>query len=396
MRRKKYLLCVIVGILFFIAAEAADNQSRSVEKGILFRYPCGKGDAEYEFYVEGLGEKREKISLTVPEQQMTKEQFEESIPEIKEELNKRILGDNPSLLEVRTDLELLTELEGYGISISWNSEAPEIISRLGTVYGDEVSKDGHNVILRAELSCGNIEEVIELPVTVYPQTDTKEERFRNILERNVRRNRREREILLPAEFEDKTLSYRSASHGQNMVLLFLGVIGAICLWLKEKSDQREQKKQREENLLFVYQELVSGFLILMGAGYPTKAAWKKLTKDLEMNTKEPMQILVREMQIAVNQMETGTPEAQAYAAFGRRCGVRCYIRFASLLESNLNTGGKNLRNLLEAEMDEAFKQRTDLAKRRGEEASSKLLLPMFGMLGVVMVMVIAPAFLSIS
>lgn len=53
-----------------------------------------------------------------------------------------------------------------------------------------------------------------------------------------------------------------------------------------------------------------------------------------------------------------------------------------------------MRKLLESEVEEAFKQRADLAKRKGEELSSKLLLPMFGMLAVVMVIVVAPAFLS--
>jgi hypothetical protein len=50
--------------------------------------------------------------------------------------------------------------------------------------------------------------------------------------------------------------------------------------------------------------------------------------------------------------------------------------------------------MLETEMEEAFRQRAELARKRGEEASSKLLLPLFGMLGIVMVMVAAPAFLS--
>lgn len=43
-------------------------------------------------------------------------------------------------------------------------------------------------------------------------------------------------------------------------------------------------------------------------------------------------------------------------------------------------------------METAFRQRKELALRKGEEASTKLLIPMFLMLGVVMVMVVAPAF----
>ena len=72
------------------------------------------------------------------------------------------------------------------------------------------------------------------------------------------------------------------------------------------------------------------------------------------------------------------------------------MRFASLITSSLQTGGRNTRKLLEEEMEEAFKQRKDLARRRGEEASTKLLLPMFLILGTVMIMVVAPAFLTLG
>ena len=81
-----------------------------------------------------------------------------------------------------------------------------------------------------------------------------------------------------------------------------------------------------------------------------------MTKDMETafegEAAERNLVLLREMKITINQMETGIPETRAYADFGKRCGIRCYIRFASLLESCVQTGGKNLRNLLEAEMEE--------------------------------------------
>jgi len=51
---------------------------------------------------------------------------------------------------------------------------------------------------------------------------------------------------------------------------------------------------------------------------------------------------------------------------------------------------------LEAEMWQAFEERKALAKRQGEEAGTKLLLPMMGMLVVVMVIVIAPALMSMQ
>ncbi len=51
--------------------------------------------------------------------------------------------------------------------------------------------------------------------------------------------------------------------------------------------------------------------------------------------------------------------------------------------------------MLELEMNDAFEQRKTTAKRLGEEAGTKLLLPLFLLLGIVMVIVIVPALTAI-
>ena len=62
----------------------------------------------------------------------------------------------------------------------------------------------------------------------------------------------------------------------------------------------------------------------------------------------------------------------------------------------MRTGTRGMRQLLEEEMALALEQRKDLAKRQGEEAGTKLLLPLFIMLGIVMVMIVVPAWMSIQ
>ena len=54
-------------------------------------------------------------------------------------------------------------------------------------------------------------------------------------------------------------------------------------------------------------------------------------------------------------------------------------------------GARNLLAMLELEMEDAFEQRKTTARRLGEEAGTKLLLPLFIMLGIVMIIVIVPA-----
>ena len=392
--RIRALICVMAGILLYLLAEMVDSADTSVENGLLLRNSCGKGEQIYTFSVDGLKNGAETdVVITVPEQRMTREEFLLRIPEMAEVLCERILGENPSLYEVRTDLNLIKELPEYGAAVIWDSSDPEIINALGEVNGK--TEEGCVVHLYARLEHGDLTESLEIPVTVYPQVETMEDRFLGMLEELVHAAPEHVEIILPTEFEGQKLTYRAASGRQNQILPVLGMVAAVCMLLKEKSDEKAGKKQRDARLMEDYPDLVSEFLILTGAGYPAKAAWKKLELHYRKDKHWELHPLYEEMQIAVHQMETGMAETRVYAEFGRRCQLRCYVKFASLLESSVNTGGKQLRKLLEAEVEEAFQQRMDQAKRKGEELSSKLLLPMFGILCVVMTMVVAPAFLSV-
>lgn len=88
------------------------------------------------------------------------------------------------------------------------------------------------------------------------------------------------------------------------------------------------------------------------------------------------------------------PEGKAYEEFGKRCGIPSYMKLAALLEQNRKNGSKRLRDTLRVEMAEAFEQRKHQARRLGEEAGTKLLLPLFLLLAVVMVMVALPALME--
>lgn len=93
-------------------------------------------------------------------------------------------------------------------------------------------------------------------------------------------------------------------------------------------------------------------------------------------------------------IKAGISEYEAYEEFGHRCGTREYLKLASLLQTNLKRGTKRLRELLYQESYDAFEQRKNLAKQKGEEATTRLLIPMIMMLLVVMVIIMFPAVMS--
>ncbi len=397
-RYGKYGVCVGTGCILFFLAEFVETAENPVEKGVLRRNPCGQGDAVYEFYVDGLGsgENSMEVSVSVPEKRMNKEQFSDCVDEAVTILRQRMLGENASLQEVCHDLVLEKEIPEFGFRVSWESEKPEIISNMGLVENGNVPEAGEVVYLKTTLTCGEETEVFEIPVTVVKTGDSVLNQFMDCLEMLAGQNMEREEIALPEEFDGKTLTYRRKGHSQNILLILLGAVSAGCLYLKEFRDEQMKRKKREDSLLLDYPDLVSGFLILTGAGYSIKQALKKMTADRKKAGKNGLHPVYEEMQITLNQVETGTPEVQAYAEFGKRCGLQCYVKLAALLESAVNTGGKNMRKLMEDEMEAAFQKRTDFAKRKGEEASTRLLIPMFCMLGVVMVMVVSPALLALG
>ena len=66
------------------------------------------------------------------------------------------------------------------------------------------------------------------------------------------------------------------------------------------------------------------------------------------------------------------------------------------MTQNLRKGTRGLGLLLEQEAADAFEERKNLAKKYGEEAGTKLLLPMMIMFGIVVAVIMVPAMMSMQ
>lgn len=104
--------------------------------------------------------------------------------------------------------------------------------------------------------------------------------------------------------------------------------------------------------------------------------------------------LKQELKLLVRDLKNGILESVALDRFGKRCKSPFYIKFCAFLIQNQKKGNRDLAQMLEQEAKNAFLQKKQEARRLGEEAGTKLLLPMMGLLLIVMVIIILPAFLS--
>ena len=104
--------------------------------------------------------------------------------------------------------------------------------------------------------------------------------------------------------------------------------------------------------------------------------------------------LYKEIKLACHQLQNGMSEEQVYQDFGRRCGQMRYRRLSFLLSVHLKQGNQQLLMLLSQEADSAQEDRMSMARKAGEEAGTKLLLPMMLMMVVAMILVLLPAYIN--
>ena len=167
--------------------------------------------------------------------------------------------------------------------------------------------------------------------------------------------------------------------------------------VSENQKKKEKKKRESEEMRRDYPQIINRFSLYIGAGMSVRNAWQRITEDYRKNKERTgRRKAYEEMIYTENQMKNKAAESECYEEYGIRCGLSVYRRFGTLLSQNLRKGSKGLSELLKRETGEMFEERKKQARKLGEEAGTKLMIPLFMMLAVVFIIVIVPAFFTIQ
>lgn len=343
------------------------------------------------------------IQIQVKEQLYSKNQIEAFFKDARERLPDEILGENKSLENVWTDLELMDQLGENPTAIAWETSNGEYITPYGERTGTELEEDTLEMKITATLTLQDTEERVTFPIRLVQKKVNKEEAFINQVEEEIEQrqeeSRTEAVFKLPEEIDGVSLTWFKENTMSVGGMFFLIVLGAGLVYWKEEKDIEKQEKLRKEQMLLDYPDIVSKLTLLLGAGISLQRAWGKMIREY-MQKREKKQIKKRfiyeEMAFAYREMENGVSIQVALNHFGVRCDLPVYLKFSTLLAQNVKRGNRGLVENLQRESEEAFEERKAMAKMLGEQASTKLLLPMFLMLFMVLVVIMVPAFLSFS
>lgn len=365
--------------------------------GILFRRELGKGS-----YVEELELKSDvykgTVELEIEEKQPTKNEAKKLLEKAKKEIDATFLGENKALEQVMSDVILQDAYQDGMVAAEWSFDDYTYIGTDGVIKENELDEP-ELVEATAVLTCGEYQQIYRFSMQLCPCSVETEKGLRREIQKKIRQQPLEKsEITLPSDIAGIPLQWKKTGNMDGAVLSILGIVVCFLLPYGQKLEEQKQKKIILEKRKKDYPMLVEELSLFLAAGVTFTEAARKMTENYERRKKQTGKVqegyeLWKKLSY---EMRDGVREADAIMRFGKESGRKEYKKLALLLEQNRRQGSQHMIQQLEQENLIAFEMRKNQVKREGEEASVKLLFPMMGMLGIVIVILILPAMMTMK
>lgn len=404
---KKILLFMLCINTLAMALELEAAFGRKVgDEWKVERNGFGEGKKEAIFRMQVEGEKEEEVILQIAPQEYAKQELQKLFRQAMKVLEKEILDENETADHVGKDLHLPDHIAGFPFAVSWELERYDVMDMNGRIKREELRKQdpsGEGLLMRvtAVLHYGEEEALMDTEVKLFADAEKEAGIRERVLEAVQELDRESRErpyLILPEKIDGRKITWKQDAKKTSIPILMLGMIGSILLICQEKQKELQRKKEKEEQMMRDYPEIISQFTMLMGAGMTAKNVWKKVAEDYRKQCAGggKKRYAYEEILYTWQEMQGGIPETECYERFAGRCELLPYMKLGVLLSQNLKKGSRGLSQLLRMESVQAMEERKSRARRLGEEAGTRLLMPMLLMLIIVLMIVVVPAFLSIQ
>lgn len=312
-------------------------------------------------------------------------------------LAETVPAENEGLERVVGDLCFPETLPGICNDIYWSTDAPWLVTAEGEVLNGELTEPVP-VQITAELSYGSECRYFTRVITVFPKEYTEEEALLRAVQKELvlqeEASRTTGRFLLPEQVLGcRVEQEEETGFGIGGFLVLLALIIPLLLYSGYFGSLDTKRKERKEQAESSYTDFITKLSLLLAAGISVRKAFERLAEEYEKNH-GLQHVLTAELKVTRQELDNGCSETVAYEEFGRRIGVLAYRRMASLLTQNVSRGMQGMRNLLLQEAKEVMAQDKANIRMKGEQAGTKLLLPMMGLLFLVFAILLVPAFQS--
>ena len=401
--KKKLVQIGIICVLFIVLAVYVDATEHSVDENnrVIRASPGERGQSlelqlEAEDFFDGYHYKVE-----IPAQGVTQTEAEQYFEKARQEIDERFFEQGDCAEHVSHAVRMENRYVDRMVSAEWTFDSYQYIDIDGKLRENNL-KDNAIVQATVLLTCGAYEQEYVFSFMIVPPEFTKEEQLLNDIESAVTAegNRQgETYFQLPQKVDGVSLKWEEPKQHLLVKVLFFEIVIVVLLYFVEQEKKKTKEKERQDQMQLDYAEFVNKLLILLGSGMSLKQSLNRISaryfdKRQKNQTKE--RYLYEELLITNHEIEDGESERLAYQKFGERIGLNCYNRLIRILIQNLRTGSRGICELLGQEAAVALEARKALARKLGEEAGTKMLLPLIMMLGIVIAIIMVPAMQSFA
>ncbi len=399
-RYSQVLSIFFFGNLLCLCVACSIKTNGIVQEGAYIdRNSYGQGEKQVTLKAQIEGEETKKeINYTVDERRYTTEEINYLYEKAREQLMQVILGENASLEKVTENLVLPEEVEEYPFDIFWESSSYSLLQTDGTVINSMLTEP-EIVTLTAHFQYEEMKWEEIFPVQVYPAVYTEEEkwiqRIEESLESENQKSRTNQVMLLPEQIGTRKIIWEEVMEDSSGYFFLLLCITAVAVFYLKGREVEQSLEERRRDLILDYSEVVNKLILYLGAGMTIRNAFRKMGEDYKrQEISNQKRYAYEEILLLCYELQSGISEVEAYEHLGKRCQVQSYMKLSALLSQNLRKGSNDLLIMLRQEAANAFTERKNTARKFGEEAGTKLLIPMMMMLCIVMVIIMIPAYFS--
>jgi len=286
------------------------------------------------------------------------------------------------------------------VGVEWSYTPSGYIDCDGKILHENLPQDGILIVVQACLSCGAYEQVYTFPIRLEQAVPTEEEALLTELDSFFETQMQQEgttEIILPHEINGVPLKWKEKREYVSIQVLGLAILAVVFIGYFGKKEAKEREESRRKQVEYYYCEIVSQLAMLLEAGMTMRQAWQYIAKQYQekrsngITEESPLYEAVVRM---ARRISEGENERLVYEAFIEEINAPCYRRLMRTLIGNMEKGMNGVCNYLEEEEHRAYTERILLAKKLGEEASTKMLLPLLLMMMLVMGIVLTPAMIG--
>lgn len=292
------------------------------------------------------------------------------------------------------NIELPEKDSATGISMTWKSSDPEIISEDGIV--DIVPLDGKSrvVTLSAELTLAGVSRNFETEVLVKDDPElytlSIEKQISDTAEQ-IAETTEGKEVMLP-EITDGgiKLNWSEPDSSSALLIILLGLIIVLFIYFSRYDSARKNAEKYKAAVIIDFPEVVDKLTLLLNSGLTTFSALMKISEDYgKENIYGNSPAAVEIAAIGRRVESTNSSIIEEWKEFAARIESGELLRFCTILEDNMSKGSELCRKL-ENESDDLREMKKKNMQRYIKMIDSKMMFPMLIMLFSLILITISP------